>query len=167
LDEAPALKVRFTNHAVRQIDRALDYIAARSPQGEKAVRERMREVVTVLEGHPYAGHRTSWRGVRRLALYRRFHTFSTIESPATRSSSCAFAMARGGPYDDLRPCARIRQRDGSFRRPKTIGRICLPSFRVRGNEIGRPPGRFGFPNLFKQPAYNPTRRARGNDVEAY
>jgi toxin ParE1/3/4 len=68
LDEAPALKVRFTNHAVRQIDQVLDYIAARSPQGEKAVREHMREVVTVLEGHPYAGHPTSWRGVRRLAL---------------------------------------------------------------------------------------------------
>ena len=62
------MKVRFTNHAVRQIDQVLDYIAARSSQGEKAVRERMREVVTMLEDHPYAGHRTSWGGVRRLAL---------------------------------------------------------------------------------------------------
>jgi toxin ParE1/3/4 len=62
------LKVRFTNHAVRQIDQALNYIAARSPQGEGAVRQRMREVVTMLESHPYAGRRTSWRGVRRLAL---------------------------------------------------------------------------------------------------
>ena len=47
------MKVRFTNHAVRQIDQVLDYIAARSPQREKAVRERMREVVTILSPYPY------------------------------------------------------------------------------------------------------------------
>jgi toxin ParE1/3/4 len=62
------LKVRFTNHAVRQIDQALDYLAARSPQGERAVRSRIREVATMLEDHPFAGQRTSWRDVRRLAI---------------------------------------------------------------------------------------------------
>jgi toxin ParE1/3/4 len=64
MGEAAVLKVRFTNRAVHQIDEALDYIAARSPNGERAVRE----LVTMLEDHPYAGHRTSWRGVRRLAI---------------------------------------------------------------------------------------------------
>jgi toxin ParE1/3/4 len=59
MGEAAVLKVRFTNRAVHQIDEALDYIAARSPNGERAVRVRMRELVTMLEDHPYAGHRTS------------------------------------------------------------------------------------------------------------
>jgi toxin ParE1/3/4 len=68
LGQAPALKVRYTNHAVRQIDHALDYIAERSPRGAEAVRARLIDTVTMLEGHPYAGHLTSWRGARRLVL---------------------------------------------------------------------------------------------------
>jgi addiction module RelE/StbE family toxin len=62
------LKVRYTNHAVRQINRALDYIADRLPRGAAAVRARIIDTVTMLEGHPYAGHPTSWLGARRLVL---------------------------------------------------------------------------------------------------
>jgi hypothetical protein len=114
------LKVRFTNHAVRQIDQVLDYIAARSPQGEKAVRERMREVVTILEDHPYGG---IGRAGAAFAAWRSrlTPTFSTIGLLMARLSLCVFATARGGPYDDLRLCARIRQRPelgSAARRPQ-------------------------------------------------
>jgi plasmid stabilization system protein ParE len=43
------LKVRYTNHAVRQIDRVLGYIAERSPRGAEAVRARLIDTVTMLE----------------------------------------------------------------------------------------------------------------------
>jgi toxin ParE1/3/4 len=61
------LKLRFTRRATVQITTALDYVAARSPQGAASIRDRLRELVTLLEGHPNAGRRTNKPGVRRLA----------------------------------------------------------------------------------------------------
>jgi toxin ParE1/3/4 len=57
------LKLRFTKRATRQITAALDYIAARSPQGAVS----LRDLTTLLEDHPHAGHKTSKPGVLRLA----------------------------------------------------------------------------------------------------
>jgi toxin ParE1/3/4 len=61
------LKLRFTKRATRQISVALDYIAALSPQGAVSVRDRLRDLTTLLEDHPHAGYNTSKPGVLRLA----------------------------------------------------------------------------------------------------
>jgi toxin ParE1/3/4 len=62
------MKLRYTKRAAQQIDKALDYVAERSPQGAAHVRERILAVGTLLQLHPYAGHATSRAGVRRFAL---------------------------------------------------------------------------------------------------
>jgi toxin ParE1/3/4 len=62
------LRLRYTKRAAGQIDEALDYVAARSPQGAVRVRERLLAVVTLLQLHPHAGHATSHAGVRRFRL---------------------------------------------------------------------------------------------------
>ena len=61
------MKVRFTRRATTQIATAVDYVAERSPKGAASLRDRLRELIGVLEDYPYAGRRTSRRGVRRLA----------------------------------------------------------------------------------------------------
>ena len=62
------MKLRYSDRAARQIDVALDYIAERSPRGAAVVQQRIFEMETLLESHPYTGHPTSRTGIRRLAL---------------------------------------------------------------------------------------------------
>jgi len=61
------VNVRYTRRALAQIDRALSYIAERSPQGAVHVRDRVSALVALLQEQPYAGRATSYQGVRRLA----------------------------------------------------------------------------------------------------
>jgi toxin ParE1/3/4 len=61
------VRVRYTRRAVAQIAAALDYIAARSPQGAESVRKRLAATVAALEAHPQIGHATDRPGVRRIA----------------------------------------------------------------------------------------------------
>jgi toxin ParE1/3/4 len=61
------LKLHFARRATVQIPTALDYVAARSSQGASSIRDRLRELATLLEGHPNAGRGTNKPGVRRLA----------------------------------------------------------------------------------------------------
>jgi plasmid stabilization system protein ParE len=49
------VKVRYTKRALAQIDQALTYIEARSPQGAGHVRDRIAALVALLENSPYAG----------------------------------------------------------------------------------------------------------------
>ncbi|WP_082076969.1 type II toxin-antitoxin system RelE/ParE family toxin [Bradyrhizobium sp. LTSPM299] len=60
------MNVRYTRRALAQIDQALSYIAARSPQGAVHVRDRVLALVTLLQERPYAGRATSRPGVRQL-----------------------------------------------------------------------------------------------------
>lgn len=62
------MRLRYTRRAARQIDKALDYVAEKSPLGAAHVRERLLSVVTLLQIHPHAGHATSRAGVRRFGL---------------------------------------------------------------------------------------------------
>jgi toxin ParE1/3/4 len=62
------VRLRYTKRAAGQIDKALDYVEERSPQGAAHVRERLLAVVTLLQLHPHAGHATSRPGVRRFGL---------------------------------------------------------------------------------------------------
>src|SRR5277367_4583924 len=50
-----------------QTTAALDYVVARSPQRAARIRDRLTEITTLLETHPYTGHETARPGVRRLA----------------------------------------------------------------------------------------------------
>ncbi|WP_349631626.1 type II toxin-antitoxin system RelE/ParE family toxin [Bradyrhizobium tropiciagri] len=61
------MNVRYTRRALSQIDQALSYIAARSPQGADRVRDRVVALVELLQQHPLAGRATSRPGVRRLS----------------------------------------------------------------------------------------------------
>jgi plasmid stabilization system protein ParE len=60
------LRLRLSKRAAQQIEDALDYVATRSPKGAVAIRDRLRELTGLLEGHPYAGQQTDRPGVRRL-----------------------------------------------------------------------------------------------------
>ena len=62
------MKLRVTRRAAAQIEKALDYIEAESPQGANHVRERIQTLFRLLTQHPYAGQATDLPGVRRLAL---------------------------------------------------------------------------------------------------
>ena len=62
------MRLHYTKRAAGQIDKALDYVAERSPQGAVRVRERLLAVMTLLQIHPHAGHATSRFGVRRFGL---------------------------------------------------------------------------------------------------
>ncbi|WFU53457.1 type II toxin-antitoxin system RelE/ParE family toxin [Bradyrhizobium pachyrhizi] len=61
------MNLRYTRRALVQIDRALAYIEARSPQGAVHVRDRILTLVTLLQEQPRAGRPTSRPGVRRLS----------------------------------------------------------------------------------------------------
>ena len=60
------MKVRFSTRATAEIITALDYVAAESPQGAAAIRDRLTEIVTLLEAHPYAGRKTNRPCIHRI-----------------------------------------------------------------------------------------------------
>ena len=62
------MRLRVTKRAASQIEKALEYIEADSPQGANHVRERIQTLFRLLTQHPYAGQATDLPGVRRLAL---------------------------------------------------------------------------------------------------
>ncbi|TXN60131.1 type II toxin-antitoxin system RelE/ParE family toxin [Methylobacterium sp. WL18] len=62
------MKLRFQRRALQQVDRALAYIAAQSPQGAAKVEARLTAVLAVVRDHPHAGRKTSLSGVRRVFL---------------------------------------------------------------------------------------------------
>ena len=62
------MRLRVTRRAATQIEKALDYIEADSPQGANHVRDRIQTLFRLLAQHPYAGQATDLPGVRRLTL---------------------------------------------------------------------------------------------------
>jgi plasmid stabilization system protein ParE len=61
------VNVRYTRRALAQIDRALTYVEARSPQGAARLRDRIVALVTLLQEQPYAGRTTTRPHVRRIS----------------------------------------------------------------------------------------------------
>jgi toxin ParE1/3/4 len=51
------VKLRVTRRAATQIERALDYIEAQSPQGANRMRGRIQTLFLLLAQHPYAWQR--------------------------------------------------------------------------------------------------------------
>ena len=62
------MKLRVTRRAATQIEKALEYIEAESPQGANRMRERIQTLFLLLTHHPYAGQLTDLPGVRRLVV---------------------------------------------------------------------------------------------------
>ena len=62
------MRLRYSNRALRQIDKALGYVAERSPQGAAKVEGRMMAILALLQVQPRAGVRTRIPGVRRVFL---------------------------------------------------------------------------------------------------
>jgi toxin ParE1/3/4 len=62
------VRLRVTRRAATQIEEALDYIEAESPQGANQMRERIATLFRLLVQHPYAGQATDLLGVRRLTV---------------------------------------------------------------------------------------------------
>jgi plasmid stabilization system protein ParE len=61
------VKVRYTLHALADLNSILDYIAARSPRGAKRVQARIKEIIELLLIHQYSGVRTADPTIRRVA----------------------------------------------------------------------------------------------------
>jgi toxin ParE1/3/4 len=62
------VRLRVTRREATQIERALDYIEAESPQGANRMRDRIATLFLLLAEHPYAGQATDLPGVRRLFI---------------------------------------------------------------------------------------------------
>lgn len=62
------MRVRFSTRAAAQIDKALAFVAAQSPQGAASIRERIEATAALLQAHPFMGQRTSAAGVRRIVV---------------------------------------------------------------------------------------------------
>jgi plasmid stabilization system protein ParE len=58
------LKLRYTPRAAAELGEILDYIAARSPQGQRRVMARLQFITRLIVEQPYSGKRTSLRGGR-------------------------------------------------------------------------------------------------------
>jgi toxin ParE1/3/4 len=62
------VRVRYTLTAARQIEAALDYLAPQSPEVARGLQERLLAVMVLLEAHPFLGHGTTVRHIRRFPL---------------------------------------------------------------------------------------------------
>jgi toxin ParE1/3/4 len=67
--KAWSVNIRYSRRALGQIDKALTYIEARSPQGAADVRDRVAALMKLLQEQPFAGHATTHPNVRRLFVH--------------------------------------------------------------------------------------------------
>jgi len=65
------VRLRYQKRALQQIDKALGYIAARSPAGAAKIEARLTAIVTLIQLQSFAGRKTGIPGVRRIVLTRR------------------------------------------------------------------------------------------------
>ena len=62
------MKLRYQRRALQQIDKALGYIAARSPDGAAKVEARLTAIAALIQQQSLVGRKTSVPGVRRIVL---------------------------------------------------------------------------------------------------
>ena len=62
------MRVRFSSAALRQIDKALGYVAARSPSGAAKIEARLSAIVELVRFQPDAGLKTRVPMVKRVFL---------------------------------------------------------------------------------------------------
>lgn len=82
------MRLRYTRTALRQIEDALTFLAARSPRAAAGMSERLRSVADLAREHPYAGQATSRPNTRRASLtpypYVLFYRVDASEVVITR-----------------------------------------------------------------------------------
>ncbi|HMF69114.1 MAG TPA: type II toxin-antitoxin system RelE/ParE family toxin [Phyllobacterium sp.] len=62
------MKLRYTLRGAAELNKMLDYIEARSPQGARHVQARIRFIIDLLLQHPHAGQLTSKGRLRRMIV---------------------------------------------------------------------------------------------------
>ena len=62
------MKLRYPKRALEQIDKALGYVAERSPSGAAKIEARISAMLALAQIQPHAGVRTRLSGVRRIFL---------------------------------------------------------------------------------------------------
>jgi toxin ParE1/3/4 len=62
------VRLRYSETAFRQIDKALHHVALEAPQGAQNIGGRIRAVLALILEHPFAGQATSRMGVRRVLV---------------------------------------------------------------------------------------------------
>lgn len=60
------MKIRYTLLARDDLISITDYIAVRSPQAARRIKQRIRTIISLLSEHPFIGSRTSDPTIRRL-----------------------------------------------------------------------------------------------------
>ena len=68
MGETQPVKLRYTLRGAAELDKVLDYIEARSPQGAPHVQARIQAVIDLLLQHPRAGRLTSQGRLRRMIV---------------------------------------------------------------------------------------------------
>ena len=68
MGEARSVKLRYTRKAAAELSEVLDYIAERSPVGERSVAHRLQDMLALIEQYPEIGRPLSRGHLRRLAL---------------------------------------------------------------------------------------------------
>jgi len=62
------VRLRYTPQALADLEKILDYIGVRSPQGARRVQQRIQALIDLLPAHPRIGVRTSDPAIRRLVV---------------------------------------------------------------------------------------------------
>jgi toxin ParE1/3/4 len=62
------VKLRYSKQALRQIDKAIGYVAIQSPRGSAKIAARIAAVLAMLQVQPRTGLETRLPGVRRVFL---------------------------------------------------------------------------------------------------
>lgn len=62
------MKLRYTLRGAAELDKALDYIEAQSPQGARHVQTRIHVIINLLLQYPHAGQLTSKGRLRRMVV---------------------------------------------------------------------------------------------------
>lgn len=62
------MRIRYTKTALGQIDRALGYVAERSPRAAVDIEARLQEIIAFILEYSEAGEATSLAGARRIVL---------------------------------------------------------------------------------------------------
>ena len=68
MDEAWAVKLRYTLRAAAELDKILGYIERHSPQGGRRAQARIQAVINLLSRHPRAGEITTKGRLRRVVV---------------------------------------------------------------------------------------------------
>lgn len=107
------MKIIYTPGALRQLDEALDYIEARSPQGAQQVKASIRKTIDMLSQHPLVGRVTNVPGQRRIVVSRCPYA---IFLPLHAERRCHSSGAPYGTQTDSDVLIKQPDRPGQVRR---------------------------------------------------